>query len=172
MFGVVEPSYIFNHSKFQSEVDVIAVQNGGRALGWSDKHFGHPRNLLNPGRGVNMGDGWETARHLDRPKVLEPGPDGLMKVSGLDWAVIECGAPSVISRVEVDTAHFKGNFPESFRLEGCSRSGSPPTTFLSSSFKLGPHHALITTFPAFALWPPVVKSRTNAGSECGSGWVL
>ncbi len=36
--------------------------------------------LRQPGRGINMGDGWETARKSDRPAVLELGPDGLVKV--------------------------------------------------------------------------------------------
>jgi hypothetical protein len=31
-------------------VDLAAVQNGGKAVGCSDMHFGHPKNLINPGR--------------------------------------------------------------------------------------------------------------------------
>ena len=44
---------------------------------------GHPRNLTNPGTGVNMGDGWETARRLDRPAVLQEDSKGhlIIKVS-------------------------------------------------------------------------------------------
>ncbi len=38
-------------------LDLLALQNGGRVIAYSDAHFGHPRNLINPGRGVNMGDG-------------------------------------------------------------------------------------------------------------------
>jgi hypothetical protein len=126
-------------------VDLAAVENGGKAVGCSDAHFGHPKNLINPGRwasrvspyvwracvtvrhanhvrdggcsdassdtprtgcfggaykntettdgersrsdwrrcvrrGINMGDGWETARKLTRPAVLEPDDQGLIKV--------------------------------------------------------------------------------------------
>ena len=32
------------------------------------------------GRGINMGDGWETARKLTRPAILEPDSNGLIKV--------------------------------------------------------------------------------------------
>lgn len=28
----------------------------------ADEHFGRMSNILNPNRGENMGDGWETAR--------------------------------------------------------------------------------------------------------------
>ena len=43
-------------------VDLAAVGNGGLAVRRSDEHFGTAANLLLPGRGKNMGDGWETKR--------------------------------------------------------------------------------------------------------------
>jgi allantoicase len=49
-----------------------------------------------------MSDGWETKRRR--------GP-------GHDWAIIKLGIAGEIRRVEVDTTHFKGNFPESCSLE-------------------------------------------------------
>eukprot|EP01035_Chromulina_nebulosa_P029018 gene29018-38392_t len=55
------------------EIDLAAVENGGLAL-----HYGHPRNLIAPGRGSCMGDGWETARQPARPAVYQKGEDGLM----------------------------------------------------------------------------------------------
>jgi len=45
-------------------VDLVAMENGGTAVGWSNMHFGHPRNLLAPGTAADMGDGWETARRV------------------------------------------------------------------------------------------------------------
>lgn len=44
--------------------DLAAMENGGAAVGWSNMHYGHPRNLIAPGTAVNMGDGWETARRV------------------------------------------------------------------------------------------------------------
>ena len=44
------------------QIDLAAALNGGRALACSDEHFGRMSNILNPNRGENMGDGWETAR--------------------------------------------------------------------------------------------------------------
>ena len=51
-----------------------------------------------------MSDGWETKRR---------------RTPGHDWAIIRLGLRSAIVRVEIDTAHFKGNFPESCSLEAC-----------------------------------------------------
>lgn len=51
-------------------------------IGYSNAHYGHPRNLIKAGRGVNMGDGWETARRLDRPEIIDTNIDGTLKVPG------------------------------------------------------------------------------------------
>lgn len=34
-----------------SLVDLLAMENGSVCLGYSDAHYGHPRNLARPGRG-------------------------------------------------------------------------------------------------------------------------
>jgi allantoicase len=86
-------------------IDLASAMRGGRVVACSDEFFGAPQNLLMPGRGANMGDGWETRRRR--------GP-------GHDWAIIELAIAGTIQSVEVDTAHFKGNFPESFSLESCA----------------------------------------------------
>lgn len=41
-------------------IDMLGIQNGGRCLSYSNAHYGHPKNLNKPGRGLNMSDGWET----------------------------------------------------------------------------------------------------------------
>jgi allantoicase len=85
-------------SKFVADepIDLAAALNGGRALACSDEHYGSMRNLLLPGRGASMADGWETRRRR------EPG---------YDWVLLRLGAPGRVETVEIDTAHFKGNFP-------------------------------------------------------------
>ena len=47
-------------------VDLAATTNGGQVLAVNDSHYGHHSNLIAPNRGVNMGDGWETRRRMDR----------------------------------------------------------------------------------------------------------
>jgi len=84
-------------------IDLVALKHGGRALAASDEHYGSVHNLNLPGRGLNMGDGWETARRR--------GP-------GNDWVVLALGRPGAVVRAESDTAHFKGNEPDRASLEG------------------------------------------------------
>ena len=84
-------------------VDLAAALNGAVALCCNDEHFGSIRNLLTPGDGVNMGDGWETRRRR------EPGND---------WVVIALAHSGVIRKIEISTAHFKGNYPDRCSLQG------------------------------------------------------
>jgi allantoicase len=99
--------------------DLAAVKNGGLALACSDAFFGPMNNLLHPGRAANMGDGWETRRR---------GP-------GRDWILIRLGARGRLSVVEVDTHHFKGNYPDRFSLEAldAGAAGSARITELLAS---------------------------------------
>jgi allantoicase len=91
------------------QVDLAAAENGALVLSCSDMFFGHRHNLIMPGRAANMSDGWETKRRR--------GP-------GHDWSIIKLGRRGQIQRVEVDTSHFKGNFPESCTLETCDDAGA------------------------------------------------
>jgi allantoicase len=92
-------------------IDLLAMENGGRGIIANDEHYGAIENLTAPGRGVNMGDGWETRRRR------EPGHD---------WAVLELGAPGRIEEVVIDTAHFKGNYPDRCFLQAAANAtGSP-----------------------------------------------
>lgn len=70
-----------------------------------------------------MGDGWETARKAGRPPILKLDSGGLLDVPGSDWAILKLGHPGHICEIDIDTLHFKGNFPESCLVEGCFFSG-------------------------------------------------
>ncbi len=83
-------------------VDLFAIERGGVALVANDQHYGDIRNLNRPGRGLNMGDGWETRRRR------EPGAD---------WVIVRLGRPGTIREVQVDTAHFRGNYPDRVSLQ-------------------------------------------------------
>ena len=104
----------FNELKDKSEIDLVAIENGGHAVTCNDMFFSHKDNLIVPGRGVNMGDGWETKRRR------EPGHD---------WVVLRLGAPGIVNKILVDTAHFKGNYPDSCMIEGINLAGQEEPDF-------------------------------------------
>lgn len=61
-------------------IDLIAGVNGGICEKYSNAHYGHPENLIRISKGLNMGDGWETARRLDRPPIIQVDSNGIIQV--------------------------------------------------------------------------------------------
>uniref|UniRef100_A0A7N5ZPN9 Allantoate amidinohydrolase n=1 Tax=Anabas testudineus TaxID=64144 RepID=A0A7N5ZPN9_ANATE len=125
------------------DVDLVALTNGGVCLGYSDAHFGHPRNMIGLGRADNMADGWETARRLDRPKKLKVDQQGILQVPGWEWAVFRLSRPGVIIRIEVDTNHFKGNFPDSCRIEACTLTPDEEAQCIRTKWSSGKWQVLL-----------------------------
>jgi allantoicase len=107
VYGHISPAAIDYTA--DGHVDLIALTNGGRAVAWNDAHFGAVANMLLPGRGADMGEGWETRRRR------EPGHD---------WCVIALALAGTVERIEIDTAHFKGNFPHRVSLQAAYLPGA------------------------------------------------
>ena len=107
VYGVVVPDW--SKLKPGDVVDLAAIENGGVPLACSDMFFSSMNNLIMPGRSENMGDGWETKRRR--------GP-------GYDWIILKLGLPGTIRKIEVDTNHFKGNYPDTCSIEGCVAPGA------------------------------------------------
>jgi allantoicase len=101
VYGVVVPDW-GRVARSGGDVDLAALQNGGTVVAASDMFFGSRHNLILPGPSRGMNDGWETRRRR--------GP-------GHDWAIVRLGAAGRIRRVELDTAHFKGNAPGACSIE-------------------------------------------------------
>lgn len=141
-------------------LDLAAALNGGRALACSDEHFGRMGNLLNPGRGVNMGDGWETARR---------------RTPGNDWVIIALGHPGVVEQVVVDTLHFKGNYPDSCSIQAAFVKGGTDSQIETQSLfwrellpsqKLSMHQEHTFIEPLRALGP-ITHIRLNVFPDGG-----
>lgn len=98
--------------------NLAAVELGARAIAWNDAHFGAAANLLNPGKGINMGDGWETRRRR------EPGND---------WCIVELGHPGRIEKIMLDTAFFKGNYPDRCSLQAALVDGGTAQSIVTQS---------------------------------------
>lgn len=99
--------------------DLASERLGGAVLAASDEFFAPKEGLLRPvpaewreGEYTERGkwmDGWETRRHA---------PDH-------DWCIVRLGAPGIVHGAVVDTAFFRGNFPEHCSVEACAVPGTP-----------------------------------------------
>lgn len=99
-------------------LDLAGALNGGRAIASNDAHFGAASNLLLPTKAPNMGDGWETRRRR------EPGND---------WCIIALGQAGIVDSIEIDTAHFKGNYPDKVSIQAVYSPNTPEQTLVTQS---------------------------------------
>jgi len=91
-----------NWQRYGREIDLAAAECGATVVDSTDQHYGHPENLIMPGPGRSMADGWETRRR---------------RAPGHDWVTVRLAVEGIVHRVEVDTSHFKGNYPDACSLE-------------------------------------------------------
>jgi allantoicase len=101
-----------------AEIDLASATNGARVIAANDEHFGLASNLLLPTRAAHIGEGWETRRRR------EPGND---------WCIVELAKPGCVSRVVVDTAHFKGNFADRCSLQAAYVEGGTDESLITQS---------------------------------------
>ncbi|HEY7703487.1 MAG TPA: allantoicase [Acidimicrobiia bacterium] len=97
-----------------SLIELAGVGVGGRAVACNDEFFAPVANLI--ADGVPQ---WHEGEYTDRGKWMDGWETRRRREPGHDWAIIGVGLPGVVEEVVVDTAHFKGNYPESFSLEAC-----------------------------------------------------
>jgi allantoicase len=104
--------------------DLACEAVGGAAIDTNDDFFAAKENLLRAhpaewrehdytDRGKWM-DGWESRRRRPADAVGHPSREG-----DHDWCIVRLGMPGRIRGVVVDTAFFRGNFPEACALSAC-----------------------------------------------------
>jgi allantoicase len=124
-----------NKVKFGKKIiNLTSVLNGASIIACNNEHFGKAENILAPGVGKNMGDGWETRRSRGK---------------NFDWLILKCATAGKVKKIQIDTHHFKGNYPDTCTLQAAliTKSKSPKAIvanskkwkFLLSKVKLKAH---------------------------------
>jgi allantoicase len=143
LHGVVHPRLPSDGSL----VDVAAAAMGATVVTANDMYFGNKDHLIYPGRAQNMGEGWETRR--------KRGP-------GHDYIIIRLQDQATIEKIEIDTHHFKGNFPDRCSLEGL-------TNETLAALTIRPENLLACDFrdrPELQNWQPLVAEMPLTADHC------
>ena len=127
-----------NLKKSNKVIDLASVLNGAKIVACSDEHFGKAENIIAPGKSINMGNGWETKRRRGK---------------GCDWIIIKLAETGTIEKFNIQTHHFKGNYPASFNIQGSLIKQNKNTNNIVNISKkwstiinqtnLKPHHQLV-----------------------------
>ena len=94
---------VINKTQFKKKIiNLSALSNGASIIACNNEHFGKAENILAPGNSKNMGDGWETRRSRGK---------------NYDWVIFKC-VTGKIDNIQIDTHHFKGNYPDMCSVQG------------------------------------------------------
>ncbi|MEU5371085.1 allantoicase [Streptomyces sp. NPDC005951] len=126
---------------FTELVDLADRRLGAGVIAANDEFFAERENLLLRERAVfdpehfghkgKIMDGWETRRRRGAD-ADHPFPDP----EDHDWAIVRLGAPGIIRGLVVDTAHFRGNYPQRVSVQATSVAGAPgPGQLLADDVK-------------------------------------
>ncbi len=105
---------------FPGLIDLASELVGGVALAASDDFFAPKENLLKASAPVFIPD-----KFTDRGKWMDGWESRRKRTPGHDWCVIRLGLPGALRSINVDTAHFLGNFPSHCSLDAADCAAEP-----------------------------------------------
>ena len=117
LYGKIEMEKNILNNK---NINLTSVLNGASIVGCNNEHFGKAENIIAPGKGKNMGDGWETRRSRGK---------------NFDWLIIKFGKPGLIKKLEIDTHHFKGNYPDTCSIQTANISKNLSNKLIANNSK-------------------------------------
>ena len=106
---------------FLDFIDLASQRLGASVIAANDEFFAPKENLI-------RGDAprWREGEYTERGKWMDGWETRRRRDAGHDWCVIRLGVPGLPRGVDVETTHFKGNFPEACALEVCDVPGMVP----------------------------------------------
>jgi allantoicase len=100
---------------FLEYLDLASDRLGASVVAANDEYFGEKERLI-----ASRPPVWDEDRYTDRGKWVDGWETRRRRDTGQhDWCVIRLGASGVVRGVDIDTTHFKGNFPESCAVDVC-----------------------------------------------------
>jgi allantoicase len=109
-------------------VDLASERLGGAVVAANDEFFAPKENLIKPEPAV-----WIEGKYTERGKWMDGWETRRRREPGDDWCVVRLGVAGVVRGVDVDTAYFKGNYPEACAIEACDLAGLPGLDGLMSA---------------------------------------
>jgi len=100
-------------TEFQELIDLASERFGAAVVAANDEFFAPKENLIKaaPAR-------WIEGKYTDRGKWMDGWETRRRRDGGThDWCIVRLGARGIVRGVDVETTHFKGNFPESCAID-------------------------------------------------------
>ena len=98
---------------FTELIDLASERLSAKVMEASDEFFAPKENLVRDAKPVFL-----EGKYTDRGKWMDGWETRRRRNEGHDWCVLQLGLPGVVRGAIVDTAFFRGNYPDSCSLEG------------------------------------------------------
>jgi len=103
----------------RGQVDLAAIEHGGRVVDASDSLTSSPNLMLGAGDARDHTDGWMTRRH---------------RGSGHEWAVVRLAGRATVEQITIDTRRFPGDSPEAVAVMAIDAPGAPPAALTDADW--------------------------------------
>ncbi|WP_375477746.1 allantoicase [uncultured Jatrophihabitans sp.] len=148
--------------------DVASRALGATVLAVNDEFYADSLNLISPApaghdplayapRG-KVYDGWETRRRRGAELLAAGSAAGSADGSaGGDWVIIRLAVPAIVRGVDVDTTHFRGNYPPFASVAAATVLGYP-----------GPEQVSAAVWTTLVERAPLTGDASNLGAVSGA----
>jgi allantoicase len=99
---------------FLDLVDLASERLGAAVVAANDEFFAPKENLIKPEAAI-----WIEGKYTERGKWMDGWETRRRREPGHDWCIVRLGGAGIIRGVDVDTAYFKGNYPEACAIDVC-----------------------------------------------------
>jgi len=110
------------------QIDLASEELGGRAIYANDEFFGPAARLLLPGAPE-----WREGEYTDEGKWMDGWETRRRREPGHDWCIVELGQVGEIEEALIDTAFFKGNYPDRCSLQAALIDGASADSIIAQS---------------------------------------
>jgi len=93
-------------------IDLASERLGAAVVGANDEFFASKDNLIRPEAPL-----WREGEYTDRGKWMDGWETRRRREAGHDWCIIRLGVAGIVRGVDVETTHFKGNYPEACAID-------------------------------------------------------
>jgi allantoicase len=95
-------------------IDLASERLGAAVVAANDEFFAPKENLIRAAAPI-----WIDGKYTERGKWMDGWETRRRREPGHDWCIVRLGVPGMVRGVDVDTAYFKGNYPEACAIDVC-----------------------------------------------------
>jgi allantoicase len=104
---------------FLDLIDLASERLGASVVAANDEFFAPKEALIHAAAPI-----WAEGKYTERGKWMDGWETRRRRDTGdHDWCIVRLGVPGIVRGVDVDTAFFKGNSPESCAIDACYAPG-------------------------------------------------